>query len=225
MQLQWFSRSPFRTSTATIHDAPCSIGRPQHEGRDGRGTVSSTSKRAARDAELVRGAVRGDGSACEELVRRYLRRAFGVALAILQNVADAEDVAQEAVAAAIERLHECRIPECFGTWLLRGVRNRALNQRAQVSHRAALLDGLPRDAHEGGPAHSLPLGQALLAALEQLPPIRRTVMLLHDIEEWTHAEIAAALQISVVMSRQHLFQGRKALRDLLGEGSALPAPG
>jgi DNA-directed RNA polymerase specialized sigma24 family protein len=50
-------------------------------------------------------------------------------------------------------------------------------------------------------------------------------MLLHDIEEWTHAEIAAALQISVVMSRQHLFQGRKALRDLLGEGGALPAPG
>jgi RNA polymerase sigma-70 factor (ECF subfamily) len=187
--------------------------------------VSSTNGRAARDAELVRGAIRGDGAACEELVRRYLRRAFGVALAIVQNVADAEDVAQEAIAAAVERLHECRIPECFGTWLLRGVRNRALNQRAQVSYRAALLDGLPRDVQDAGPARSLPLGQAMLSALEKLPPIRRTVMLLHDIEEWTHAEIAAALQISVVMSRQHLFQARKALRDLLGEGGQVLAPG
>lgn len=187
--------------------------------------MASTSETTRRDAELVRGAIRGDGSACEELVRRYLRRAFGVALAILQNVADAEDVAQEAIAASIERLHECRIPECFGSWLLRGVRNRALNQRAQSSYRAALLDGLPRDEQGDGPAHSLPLGQALLAALEKLPPIRRTVMVLHDIEEWTHAEIAAALQISVVMSRQHLFQGRKVLRDLLGEGEPLLSPG
>jgi RNA polymerase sigma-70 factor (ECF subfamily) len=187
--------------------------------------VSSTTERAARDGELVRRAILGDGSACEELVRRYLRRAFGVALAIVQNVADAEDVAQEALAAAIERLHECRIPECFGTWLLRGVRNRALNQRAQVSYRAALLDGLPRDEREDGPAHSLPLGQALLSALEKLPPIRRTVMLLHDLEEWTHAEIAAALQISVVIASQQQKQGRKALRDLLGKGGALLAPG
>jgi RNA polymerase sigma-70 factor (ECF subfamily) len=187
--------------------------------------VAPTNGSNRRDADLVRGAIRGDGAACEELVRRYLRRAFGVALAIVQNVADAEDVAQEALAAAFERLHECRIPECFGAWLLRGVRNRALNQRAQVSHRAALLDGLPRDATGDGPAHALPLGEALLSALDQLPPIRRTVMLLHDIEEWTHAEIAAALRISVVMSRQHLFQARKALRDLLGEGGALLAPG
>jgi len=55
----------------------------------------------------------------------------------------------------------------------------------------------------------------VLAALEQLTPVRRTVVLLHDVEEWTHAEIAESLRITVVMSRQHLFWARKALRDLL----------
>jgi RNA polymerase sigma-70 factor (ECF subfamily) len=179
------------------------------------------------DAELVLGARRGEAPAREELARRYLRRAFGVALAVLQNVADAEDVAQEAISAAVERLHECRLPERFGGWLLRGVRNRALNERARRVYRSALLLGLATDerveADEGLPS----LGKALRAALDQLPPVRRSVMLLHDLEEWTHGEIADALQISVEMSRQHLFVARKAMRAILGPDAFLgaPAPG
>ena len=167
------------------------------------------------DGDLVREAARGDAPAREELVRRYLRRAFRVALAILQNVADAEDIAQEAIATAIERLPECRIPDRFGGWLLRAVRNRALNQRAQLSYRLALLAGMRVEEAEDFADRDLPLGRAVLAALEQLTPVRRTVVLLHDVEEWTHAEIAESLRITVVMSRQHLFWARKALRDLL----------
>jgi RNA polymerase sigma-70 factor (ECF subfamily) len=167
------------------------------------------------DGELVREATRGDAPAREELVRRYLRKAFRVALAILQNVADAEDIAQEAISTALERLPECRIPDRFGGWLLRGVRNRALNQRAQLGNRLALLAGMPGEEAEEFTYRDLPLGRAVLAALEQLPPVRRTVVLLHDVEEWTHAEIAASLRITVVMSRQHLYWARKALRDLL----------
>lgn len=178
----------------------------------------------AGDAELVDGARRGDGSAREELVRRYLRRAFGVALAVLDDVADAEDVAQEAVWTALSRLHECRIPSRFGAWLLRGARNRALNQLAQRTCRALLLGELHRDGADLSPENALPLGKALLDALEALPPIRKAIVLLHDIEEWTHAEIAAALQISVVTSRQHLFQARKALRDMIGDGEPVASP-
>ncbi len=178
----------------------------------------------AADAELVDGARRGDGPAREELVRRYLRRAFGVALAVLHDVADAEDVAQEAVWTALSRLHECRIPSRFGAWLLRGAHNRALNQLAQRTCRALLLGELQGDGADGMIESALPLGKSILDALEELPPIRRAIVLLHDIEEWTHAEIAAALQISVVTSRQHLFQARRALRDLIGDGEPSPVP-
>jgi RNA polymerase sigma-70 factor (ECF subfamily) len=55
----------------------------------------------------------------------------------------------------------------------------------------------------------------LLAALSLLGPVERKVVLLHDLEGWTHAEIGSALDISVVMSRQHLFQARRKLRSEL----------
>lgn len=173
------------------------------------------------DGELVREATRGNAPAREELVRRYLRKAFRVALAILQNVADAEDIAQEAISAALERLPECRIPDRFGGWLLRGVRNRALNQRAQLGARLALLAGMTEEEPQDPGGRDLPLGRAVLEALEQLSPVRRTVVLLHDVEEWTHAEIAASLRITVVTSRQHLYWARKALRDLLDTDGGL----
>ena len=59
--------------------------------------------------------------------------------------------------------------------------------------------------------------QQLLAALARLNQVQREVVLLHDLESWTHAEIAGALNISEVSSRQHLFQARRQLRELLVE--------
>jgi RNA polymerase sigma factor (sigma-70 family) len=60
--------------------------------------------------------------------------------------------------------------------------------------------------------------QALLDALAALEPRQREVVLLHDLENWTHPEIAAALGISEVWSRQHLFRARQLLRAKLGAG-------
>ena len=58
----------------------------------------------------------------------------------------------------------------------------------------------------------------LLRALGKLTAVRREVVLLHDLEGWTHPEIAGALQISELMSRQHLFLARRELREQLGGG-------
>ena len=59
--------------------------------------------------------------------------------------------------------------------------------------------------------------ERLLEALETLTPVRREVVLLHDLEGWTHPEIADALGMTELSSRQHLFQARRELRDHLGE--------
>ena len=56
------------------------------------------------------------------------------------------------------------------------------------------------------------LRRRLLDALETLSVPQREVVLLHDLEGWTHAEIAAALELSEVNCRQHLFTARRALR-------------
>jgi RNA polymerase sigma-70 factor (ECF subfamily) len=169
------------------------------------------------DATLVVRARRGDAAAREALVRRYLRPSYAVALSVVRNVADAEDLAQDSLVAALGRLDQCRDPERFAGWLFQGVRNRALNQVEQRRVRAALQEEVPRGEWTGSDASQVVLRRQLVGALERLKPAQREVVLLHDLESWTHAEIAAALEISEVMSRQHLFVARKAMREWLGD--------
>src|SRR5688572_11592110 len=87
--------------------------------------------------QLVRSARAGDAAAFEQLVRLHLRAAYSVALAVTNDPSDAEDVTQDAFIAALERLEECKDPDRFSGWLLRIVRNRALNLRRSQAVRAA----------------------------------------------------------------------------------------
>ena len=169
------------------------------------------------DAELVIRARRGDAPAREALVRRWLRPAYAVALAVVRNPADAEDLAQETLVAALGRLDQCREPERFAGWILQAARNRALNHVDQRRTRAALLDGVPHGEGASADAAQVVLRRALLGALERLSPVQREVVLLHDLESWTHGEIGDALGISEGMSRQHLFVARRAMREWLGD--------
>jgi RNA polymerase sigma-70 factor, ECF subfamily len=171
-------------------------------------------------ADLVRGARRGQTGALEELARRHLRAAFAVALAVLGRPADAEDVAQEAFLVAIERLDACRDPARFSGWLIEIVRTRALNALARRRRRDGRAGGVDRAdldraaAAAAGPG-DVALRARLLDALDGLAPVQREVVLLHDLEGWTHAEIGAALGLSEVNCRQHLFTARRALRGVL----------
>jgi RNA polymerase sigma-70 factor (ECF subfamily) len=177
------------------------------------------------DSALVARARRGEVAALDTLVRRYLRPAYAVALAILRNVADAEDLAQEALMAALQRLEQCRDPSLFARWLLQSVRHRALNQLQKGKVRTALMDQvIPREAAEGD-ANGVMMREELLAGLGQLTAIQREVVLLHDLESWTHKEIASSLDISEVMSRQVLFIARRALREHFANSHREPCHG
>ncbi len=169
----------------------------------------------AEDTVLVARAQRGDAAALEILVRRYLRPAYIVALSVVRSAADAEDVAQEALMGALRRLDQCREPDRFSRWLFTAVRHRAFNYLEQRKLRGGLLSSqFPEEARQVDPA-TIRLRKRLLASLEKLSETQREVVLLHDLEEWTHAEIAASLDISEVMSRQHLFVARRLLREHL----------
>ena len=185
----------------------------------------------AQDAELVRGARAGDAAAFGQLVRRYLATAHGVARAVLGNPDDAEDVCQDAFVAALERLDDCRPEGKFRPWLLTIVRNRAIDlQRRQRVRRAEPLESLSRAAaSDGASAAALasrdagPLRMAeraelrahLEAALAALTDVRREVVLLHDLEGWSHREIAEHLGLAEGTVRAHLFWARRRLRERL----------
>jgi len=171
------------------------------------------------DARLVAAVRCGDAAAADVLVRRHFRAVWAVALALLGNELDAEDVCQDAFVRALERIDECRKPDRFVYWLLQIVRNRAHNARDHRRVRSGpsvdeIEVALPGDAAEATERREL--GDRLLAALESLTPEQRQVVLLKDLEGWDHRAIARSLGISEGMSRQHLFAARRALRERLG---------
>jgi RNA polymerase sigma-70 factor (ECF subfamily) len=168
-------------------------------------------------AALVLRAKAGDVQAFDALARAYLRAAYSVALAVVGRAADAEDVAQDALVLALERIDSCREPARFGGWLLAIVRNQALNWLDRRKLRDVPANE-PPPAATAPPTRDSLLADRLLHALSGLSPVAREVVLLHDLEGFTHGEIAETLGISEVMCRQHLFRARQELRAELGEG-------
>ncbi len=164
-------------------------------------------------AQLVLDARRGDPAAFDQLVRRHLRAAYAVALAVLGRPADADDVAQEAFVAALERLDDCREPARFSGWLIRIVRNRALHALEKRALREPRDE--PGEVAVPAAAADVVLRARLLAALATLSEVQREIVLLHDLDGWTHAEIADALGLTETNCRQHLFTARRALRSEL----------
>ena len=162
---------------------------------------------------LVQRAKSGERAAFAELARRHLRAAFATAFSVVGNVADAEDLAQEGLLVAFERLDSCRDPERFSGWLREIVRNRALNAHAKGRVRRAFAqrEVTPR----GEVVSDVRARDHLARALQALTPMQREVVLLHDLDGWTHSEIAASCGVTEVASRQHLFTARKAMREQL----------
>lgn len=175
------------------------------------------------DSELISRALGGDAAAFELLVRRHYRAAFSIALAQTASRADAEDACHDAFVRAAERLGDCRSPDRFALWLGTIVRNRARNMVSRgilrratrlEPHTAAASDDPSRDAEISD------LRGRLESALSLLPAVQREVVLLHDLDGWSHADIAAAIGTSEGMSRQHLFHARRRLREALGRDSS-----
>jgi RNA polymerase sigma-70 factor (ECF subfamily) len=177
------------------------------------------------DASLVARARLGDTAAVETLLRRYFRASYVVAFARVGNRFDAEDVCQDAFIRCVERLHECREPDKFGAWLIRTVRNTAHNRGDYLRVRSA--EPIASQLHLQSPVRTddalqlSVLHDTLMRALAQLSEVQRDVVLLHDLEGWRHAEIAVQLDLSEGMSRRHLSDARKELRELLGDYSTL----
>ncbi len=171
-----------------------------------------------KDYELVRQSRNGDSDAFGELVRRYRRAAYSVALAVTGAHEDAEDAAQEAFLVALERLEDCRDPGRFAAWLLTIVRNRSRNLR----RRERLREGEPipfglssSDPGPGRRAERAELRRRLQEAVSRLSEIQREVILLHDLEGWKHREIADRMQMPPGTVRSHLHYARKEVRRIL----------
>jgi RNA polymerase sigma-70 factor (ECF subfamily) len=165
-----------------------------------------------RERELIRSAQRGSHDAFAELVRMHQRRAYAVARAITVTHEDAEDAVQDAFLHAYRALDRFRPEQPFGAWLHRIVANAALDlgRRRKVRDAESLPDSVALPFRD--PAESDELKRRLAAGLAGLTARQRSVIVLHDVEGFTHAEIGEMLGMPEGTARSDLHHARAALR-------------
>src|SRR5688572_25515285 len=173
------------------------------------------------DHALAIKAGEGDMGAFEQLYERHNRRVYSLCLRMTQNVAEAEDLAQEAFIQLFRKIGSFRGESAFTTWLHRLTVNQCLMhlRKRGVRMEQTTEDGeTPVQIVKGTEnPNSMPVVDriALDKAIAQLPPGYRTVFTLHDIEGHEHEEIARMLGCSVGTSKSQLHKARMKLRGLL----------
>ena len=169
---------------------------------------------------LVRRAQEGYIDAYTELVDRHGQLAYRVALRLLGNHHDAEDIAQEALVTAWQQLPGFKARSSFSTWLYRIVTRRALNRttRTRATESLDLLGDIPDAGDEPGQQAERDLTvDAVTNAVTALPPPQRIAIVLRHFEGLSHAEIARITASSIPAVRSHLFRGRRTLSQTLEE--------
>ena len=173
------------------------------------------------DYALAQRAAGGDIGAFEELYERHNRRVYSLCLRMTQNVAEAEDLAQEAFIQLFRKIGSFRGESAFTTWLHRLTVNQVLMhfRKRGVKLEQTTDDGdVPVQIVQGTQnPNQMPVVDriALDRAIGQLPPGYRTVFVLHDVEGHEHEEIARMLGCSVGTSKSQLHKARMKLRTLL----------
>jgi len=167
------------------------------------------------EREHVIAAQRGSEEAFAELVRLHHRRAYAVARAIVLSHEDAEDAVQDGFLHAYRALDRFRSDQPFGAWLNRIVANAALDlvRRRKVRDADELPETVALPFRDPGEADEL--RRRLGDALTRLTDRQRSVIVLHDVEGYTHGEIGKMLGIPEGTARSDLHHARAALRRVL----------
>ena len=179
-------------------------------------TLRDPEPRSSPESSLVQAAQAGSTEAFGELVRLHQRRAYAVARAIVGSHEDAEDVVQEGFLHAYRALGRFIAGQPFGAWVNRIVANAAFDLTRRRKVRAA--EELPATLANPffDPAERDELRMRLSQAIDALGERQRTVVLLHDVEGFQHAEIGALLGIPEGTCRSDLHHARNTLRRTLG---------
>ena len=185
---------------------------------------------AANDDSLVRDVRRGSPTAFGAMMRRYNRRLYRTARAILKDDSLAEDALQEAYLAAFRHMDEFRGDAALGTWLTRIVVNQALQALRRTRRDRVVVPFEESDAqHEAlnvadspdtGPENMLLRSQTrrlIERNIDALAEGYRTVFVLREVEDLTVEETAAALDIPAATVRTRLFRAKARLRESLAQ--------
>lgn len=167
------------------------------------------------ESELIEKAKRGDPAAIQALYRRHAPRVYATIRRLAGDDALAEDWAQEAWIRAIRALPSFRGDAQFGTWIHRIAVNSALYGQRSRKRRSEREMPLPAAVPVESTGDRTLLRLKLERALRRLPAGMRQVLVLHDVEGFTHEEIGEMLGVNPGTSKSQLFKARARMRALL----------
>ncbi len=191
-----------------------------------------TSARIDRDSQIVDALRVGAATAPDLLVATYGDRAYRLAIGITRNEPDAEEAVQDAFWSVVRKIDTFRGDSSFGSWIYRITANAAyqkLRGRAHRRHEISLDEVLP-PFHEDGrhagpirdwsasihdPAVQAELRAALGSAIGELPVQYRAVIVLHDVEGLSMAEVAGSVGITQAAVKSRVHRARLFLRKRL----------
>jgi RNA polymerase sigma-70 factor (ECF subfamily) len=175
------------------------------------------------DIELVRRVRQGDEAAFRRVVDIHGPRLYLLAMSMLGNREDAQDVVQETFVGAFRGLRGFQGRSTVKTWLTRILMNNVANLRRSMHLRKTLPLGQAEEqmgetlaelATETGRAD---VRMDIAAVLSRLPQEHRVVIVLREIQSMTYDEIAAALGVPRGTVESRLFRARQKLREILGD--------
>lgn len=168
------------------------------------------------EPSLIRRACGGDAAAVRALYDRYAPRVYAVVRRIAADDELAKDYAQEAWIRAIRALPTFRGDARFSTWLHRIAVNSALQAMRKAETRQRREAPIPEHVATLPGSRDALLKRRLEVALDRLPEGMRRVIILHDVEGYTHEEIAEMMGRTSSFSKSQLARAHARLRRLLG---------
>jgi len=176
------------------------------------------------ESNLITQARNGDLNAFAVLYKAHKPRMQAVCLRMTNNIAEAEDLTQDAFIYVFRKISTFRGDSTFSTWIHRVTVNTVLMHFRRKSKRLVSLEH-PNSQDSDGPKHeyggvdeklaACADRLALIKAIEELPPGYRTIFLLHEVQGYEHKEIARRLQCSIGNSKSQLHKAKLRMRELL----------
>jgi len=177
------------------------------------------------DALLIKRAIKGDERALRQLWTQYAPHIDAVVMRFAEDRDLAADIAQEVWIQIFRALPTFRGDSQFGTWAHRIAVNRTLNALRKVRRLGKVEVMIEEDSASVDDDHDRGfIAESIEQAAAHLPPGARTVWTLHDVEGYTHEDIAEQLGITAGASKSQLFKARAKLRRLLAHLMDDPTP-
>lgn len=178
------------------------------------------------DAYYIEKVLQGDNAAFSYLVNRYSDMVYSIALKLLNNAFDAEDIAQEVFISAFQSLKEFRGNSKFSTWLYRITFNKAISKLRKPNHEVMpgdekylkSFEGSDSDSHNGlagGFSDEEEKVLVLGKVMRQLPADEQLLIMLHYFDEQSVNEISTITKISVSNVKVKLFRIRKKMKEMI----------